>query len=752
MDLCPNSRVSLGFFHSSCSVPMRTALTLSLLTISLCTTPPKRPRLGPHPAPTVVPELVLGPLEEYIGPHMVTGDWFEVLSRLVSSGTMNRLIDSVGFNTVSEEETRKYIHILSAVIDRIGTSFVPSHDVEKIFTKYPFLNDWGVHMSMMASVPFNLGLDNGDIPNQRLGLELLSLYESFLKVVEPKDAYRPLPDLLMDLWGKGRKKIDDSDDDDAFLPTSTRTSTPHFSSVMEPPQIPSETEETQIVDYHFDEMFQIATPSHYGGFVSPPLSSRIGTPEITYPTPYLRPPVTLRPRKLFSDEYEEAYMHWHEPGICSVCSHLMGGRVPMGAVHALTDVVLESPDSGLALLTHINDVIRILFTQISGSLCEKAELIVRKSHRAILAIEDGKKILSLVAPTLQFAKKCMHSLSFDTRSRIVPQLLQRAMPDIAYGAPVARTILVPQLGDLPGTFNLVSERILRNAHLTDFAELRVELEESEARGLGPLVALVAKAVQDAVPELFEPSDDRQVLIKPKAEDGEKFRMFGRLLGIVILHAVPVRLPLTKGALAILVQADLDTIPCMAWLQLEDPQKHTGLKNLLASGAEDLDGETVEALVDRVSREAVIDSVIEPMTRVLRGVYDVIPFGELSWLQTEELEKILAGQAGPIDAEALKNHTDYKNQTQEIQWFWHIVATDLNANQIGSLLEFATGVRFAPFSREQWMQVIVSGPGMDRLPEAQLCFRQLRLSRYSSREALKVKLMCAIGECATIDNV
>jgi hypothetical protein len=385
-------------------------------------------------------------------------------------------------------------------------------------------------------------------------------------------------------------------------------------------------------------------------------------------------------------------------------------------------------------------------------LCEKAELIIQKSYRTIIATEDDEKFFSRIAPTLQFARKCIHNLSFDTRSRMIPQLLLRVAPDIAYNVPRAQTVQVPQLQDHVGAFELISQRILQHVYKIDYTRLQVTLMGSEAWGIGPLVALIARAVQDAVSELFEYSDDREVFYKPKAIKGDKLRLFGRLLGLAILNEVPIQLPLTKGALAVLVQANLDNIPCMQWLKLEDPQKHTGLENLLKSELTELDGENVKDLTRRVAREVVIDSVKEPMSLILRGVYDVIPFGELSWLHAEELGEILAGRTGPINAETLQKHTEYDDQSLELIWFWDIVANDLDSNQLAKLLEFSTGAKYPPFKRDQWMQVRITSSDMDRLPASQLCLRQLKLSRYSSREALKEKLLWALLECATIDNL
>lgn len=597
------------------------------------------------------------------------GDLLELLSALVSSDTMDGLIDSIGTEAVDDEEAMSFINFVKSVIDHIALNSAPSQNVENIYIDYPLFCGWGIRISMMATIPFNMG--SNDIINRDLAIELLLVYEKFLRLIEPKQVFRPLPIYLMDLWRYGHiaQQADEFEDS-----------------------------------------------------------------EIATPNPESRPSITR-----------------HDAHKCSVCRHISQGHLPMGTVHALTDVVLESTDSGTTLLPHINEAIRIISTQSLETDCDNAERIVRQSHRAISEIQDGEIFFPLVVPTMQFARKCMHRLSMDVRHRIIPELLLRNVGEIAYGLPAGLTVVVEQPKDHKGAFKLVTERILEYSLITDFTQLRVEFAGSEARGNGPLVALVANAVEDAVSELFEPIDDREVNIKPKVgADTEQLRMFGRLLAIVISHNVPVRLPLTRGALALLVRADLDAIPWMEWLELEDPQKHKGLANLL-DGQEIFEGENVQTFAQRVARDAVLESIKEPVTQILYGIYDVIPIGALSWLHIDELEKILTGHVGPVNAETLKKHSDYTD-VQETKWLWDIVSTDLDIVKIGTLLEFATGSRHAPFYRQQWMQVIVTGPDLDRLPEAQLCFRQLRLSKYSSREALKARLLRALEDCKTIDNI
>ena len=700
---------------------MKILIAASIAVFVIGARPPKRSRPGQHTPTTVEPKMdpeQLSPLAEYLGDSPVPEDLFELLAALVSSETMGSLLDCVGFDTVNVRDGKKFLRTVSWIIDQIGSHYVPNRHVRTLFIEHPKLNDWGVQMAFMASIPFNMG--SGHIANRAVGIDLLSLYEKYLRVIEPKDSYRPIPAEIMDIWGYGMnaKVIQQQS-----LTTIT-TLSPTQSDI-------------------------IGTPTPDDVLV---YAETVDASSLVVRRPRKLAKGLFKPRRLFTDRYEESYLNIHEPNECAVCSKIVSGRVPLNEVHALIDAVLESSDSEPGLLVHINDVIRILSAQKVESMCEKAELIIRKSYRAILEMEDGEKFFSGIAPTLQFARKCIHNLSLDLRGRMIPQILLRVAPDIAYNVPGARKVQVPQLADHVGAFELISQRILQLVYRTDYSQLQVTLEGSEALGIGPLVALIARAVEDAVNDLFEYSDEREVLYKPRAGQGDKLRAFGRLLGLVILHEVPIKLPLTNGALAVLVQADLDAIPCMEWLKLEDPQKHKGLENLLKNGVSELEGENVEDLIRRVAREVVIDSVKDPMNLILRGVYDVMPFGELSWLQAEELGETLAGRSGPIDAELLKHHTEYDEKALELEWFWDIVANDLDSNQIAKLLEFSTGARHAPFKREQWMQVRVTSSDLDRLPTSQLCLRQLKLSRYSSREALKAKLLWALLECTTIDNL
>ncbi len=87
------------------------------------------------------------------------------------------------------------------------------------------------------------------------------------------------------------------------------------------------------------------------------------------------------------------------------------------------------------------------------------------------------------------------------------------------------------------------------------------------------------------------------------------------------------------------------------------------------------------------------------------------------------------------------------------WFWSIVG-EMTPEEKSMLLLFITGSGSQPAGGFQKMQrpiaIVASMQGPDSLPVTHTCFNTLELPAYSSREAMREKLLYAIRNCGATD--
>jgi hypothetical protein len=172
-------------------------------------------------------------------------------------------------------------------------------------------------------------------------------------------------------------------------------------------------------------------------------------------------------------------------------------------------------------------------------------------------------------------------------------------------------------------------------------------------------------------------------------------------------------------------------------------------------------ENLNEYVDLSIRRIVIDSIETQMTSVVNGIYEVLPFGRLSFLTIDELRLLLQGQP-LIDRENLRATTEYQpaNATSEpeVGWFWTIIES-MSEGQMRDFLRFVSGSSFPPIHNfsgysgtRNWLQVsIFPSMTVDQVPQAQTCCVQIKLPKYTSLEVMRARILFAIENARSMET-
>ena len=312
--------------------------------------------------------------------------------------------------------------------------------------------------------------------------------------------------------------------------------------------------------------------------------------------------------------------------------------------------------------------------------------------------------------------------------------------------------------------------------------------------------------------LFEYSDEREVYMKPRplrtpehAPDGmpgnvvyeggmlklalRTYRQFGRLIGMALEDGICPGISLTDGALAFIQRYPsavdssvesvsrllktesfylFDSLQKLKRTNWSDPEQLAVVGDMDFEGLKPygesihLNETNVDEFVWLSMKKTVFDSIDLQMTHVVAGIYEVLPLGRLSFLSKDELRLLLQGQP-EIDRTNLRASTEYQpaNATSEpeIAWFWNIVES-MSETQMRDLLKFVSGSSNPPIHNfsgyrggRKWLQISLQyGLTVDQVPLAQTCFVQIRLPKYTSLEVMRARLLFAIENARSMENV
>ncbi|XBI09338.1 hypothetical protein VPH35_136912 [Triticum aestivum] len=332
--------------------------------------------------------------------------------------------------------------------------------------------------------------------------------------------------------------------------------------------------------------------------------------------------------------------------------------------------------------------------------------------------------------------------------------------------PHALEMLIDRSQLLPDSFRYVSEAASHVLH----GRMFVEFQDEEAIGEGVArewISLVCRALFDPRHGLFSSC--------PRDREAEVLRFCGRMIGLALMHNVPVGVRFDRTLFFQLAGRPL-TLDDVA---NADPSTHASCKKILEMDPDLVDsdalgltfarevgvfgsGEVIELLpggrdiaVDSKNRGQYIDLLIQSLfmastkdqlTHFAKGFSYMLVKPELRKhfflsLHLEDLDSMLGGRIGNIDVQEWKEYTrydgGYTQQDDQINWFWEAVKSMMVEEQ-RRLLFFWTSVEYLPFDGFRGLDLgsglvisKASSKTSEHLPSSSTCIYRLNLPVYTS---------------------
>ena len=308
---------------------------------------------------------------------------------------------------------------------------------------------------------------------------------------------------------------------------------------------------------------------------------------------------------------------------------------------------------------------------------------------------------------------------------------------------------------------------------------RIAFRDSPALGMGPRVEWLV-AVLANTQSMLIPSDEREVALKPilipselpkhqKTHILQNFNQLGRIIGMAIREGIPIRLPLTPACISILVGRHKVVLESTQkiWWKFEDIEAFSNFSKLQPDSLVGMDfpGDDLRVVDSSNLREfitasmewRIFSSVEDQMTALLGGIYDIIPFGSLSYYSMDKLATLFRGNTDTIDVAALRSSTKYIPQTSadcnKARWFWETLES-YSQEELGMFLKFVSSSPLPPVTGfgPDWFKLVLTSSAPNFLPHAQTCFKELHLPGYRKKKQLVKKLTYAIKNTNTMENV
>lgn len=150
-------------------------------------------------------------------------------------------------------------------------------------------------------------------------------------------------------------------------------------------------------------------------------------------------------------------------------------------------------------------------------------------------------------------------------------------------------------------------------------------------------------------------------------------------------------------------------------------------------------------------------IIDQLTMLKKGIFDIIDEKQLKSLSSSELELLICGN-NDIDVDDWMENTKYSDGFSEtdatISWFWKAVRS-FTLEEKSKLLMFCTGSSRVPYGGFKSLAnkgeaciftIRKNNNEINILPESHTCINWLVLPVYTSYEILRQKVLYAIHEC------
>ena len=402
-----------------------------------------------------------------------------------------------------------------------------------------------------------------------------------------------------------------------------------------------------------------------------------------------------------------------------------------------------------------------------------------------IASGDLEEMARLVP--IEMLKLCFDSMSIHEKIELLPRSLFSVYPKKVSCLFSSPKLEVDQEATPQEQLESVLEQVGRLSRTSlSKQNIPVAFTGSPAMGPGTRSSLLSSISPLIFVEgdLFEFSDERQVFLKPRrGGPAAKFQMraIGRLIGLGLKYRVPrIGARFTVGILRYLhnplEEDSLDD--SLTLLQKENPDLASSLANLRKNpdavvgmnylGCEDHrvveTSEETEAFIRETATYYVRNSIRDELQAIVQGIYDVVPFGYLSWFTLEELGVLLEGPSGPIDRAQLIHSIALSQENEDVgeeslTWVNRMIM-QMDEGDLAEFLLFISGSATPPLtgftsrnpSRAAWLEIEVdsSKPSSSKLPRASLCFLKLTIPKYDSFETFFSRMIFAIKNCKSMD--
>jgi len=244
-----------------------------------------------------------------------------------------------------------------------------------------------------------------------------------------------------------------------------------------------------------------------------------------------------------------------------------------------------------------------------------------------------------------------------------------------------------------------------------------------------------------------------------------YKMSGRFMALSIIQNIPVGNDFPLYYYAILTDQPVR----LQDIQEDEPELHKSLSDILAMDAETLEsigvalegsGYEDELTVDnrmeqingRLSRmiQAPTD-VREEMEALKEGFFEVLPREIFRGFTPQQMRKFLVGEEN-VDVVDLGNNIKFRDgytrRSQQIVWFLEVLE-EMPQDQRRRVLRFITGSSRVPLGgfrnlQPSTMEITYYGYATDmHMPKTHTCFNQIELPPYTTKEALRQKLIQAL---------
>ncbi len=310
-----------------------------------------------------------------------------------------------------------------------------------------------------------------------------------------------------------------------------------------------------------------------------------------------------------------------------------------------------------------------------------------------------------------------------------------------------------------------------------------------AMGIGLVKQLVSQFLElvsdpaEPVYHLFEYTDTESkqyVRPSPGKTDPESlvhYRSVGRVMGIGISRDVQLGMHLSPGACNQLLWPNnrVGRSEILEIFGMESPQivrQFSGDKMTLFEGIKGFHfftRENTHRVVENVTdideflldmaRFKMEESIGVQMKHMLLGIYDVLAFPSLGFMNLDEVLK-MTGKAQFTNVDSLRESAQFKSEEEDvnpenvselfenvapIRWLWEILQYEFSPHELSLFLKYVTGSPYPPIHGFAGDGLVVHfNPQMfarkeDMLPMAHTCFNEIVIGDFSSKEKLAERL-------------